>query len=407
MKVLDRYITRTFLVSLAIVMTAMLGIAIILDLSFSVQQVFRGSAEVVRLGFWTLLGNVVDYCFYKCFGYFQMLAAPALQVAAAAAMVRLNRTRELVGIKAAGISLYRVLWPMIVISLIVDGLYLVNQEMVIPSIGVELSRTLDDVARPKEFAVDFVRDEHKHIIYAPRFDPVTEQMLSSVYTIADPDALPPAAKGAAAGDKAWSRKGLVRVWLRDDQLNSSGLIEAESARWDPKFGGWRLTGGTIRPARVAAETPTDGGSWVDRVPESPPGTPYDFFPTNVGPRDIARHRLSDFHRYMSYTELTDLIEEPMRGNRRQLQVSLHQHVTGPVVNLLLILLGLPFVAGRDDRNYFTNIGIAIALAIGVFALNFACTALGNSGNFSPLLAAWLPVFILLPASVISMEALRT
>ena len=65
------------------------------------------------------------------------------------------------------------------------------------------------------------------------------------------------------------------------------------------------------------------------------------------------------------------------------------------------------MAGRDDRNYFTNIGIAIALAIGVFALNFACTALGNGGHLSPLLAAWLPVFILLPASVISMEALRT
>jgi lipopolysaccharide export system permease protein len=401
MKVLDRYILRTFLVSLAIAMATMMGISLVLDLFFNnVSQVWRSSPTGQAEGFWTIVGNVADYSFYRIFMYFQLLAAPALQVAAAAAMVRLNRTRELVGIKAAGISLYRVLWPMILVALVIDGLYVVNQEAIIPSVGVELSRGLDDVSRPKEFTVDFVRDQHKHILYAPRFDPISQQILSSTYTVTDPDVKAPA-------DKAWSRKGLVRIWLRDEDLNPAGTIEAESGRWDPQRGGWRLTSGILRPARVVPTSTPGGPSWVEHVEDSPPGKPYDFFATNVGPREIARHRLSDFHRFMSYSELTDLIDEPMRGNRRQLQVSLHQHITQPILNILLILLGLPFIAGRDDRNYFTNIGIAAALSIGVFGLNFATTALGNSNNMTPLLAAWLPVFVLLPASVISMESLRT
>ena len=86
---------------------------------------------------------------------------------------------------------------------------------------------------------------------------------------------------------------------------------------------------------------------------------------------------------------------------------MHQHVTGPILNLLLLLLGLPFVAGRDDRNYFSSIGVAIGLVIGVYAITFAATAFGNQGHVGALLAAWLPVFIVLPASLLSMEALRT
>jgi lipopolysaccharide export LptBFGC system permease protein LptF len=82
-------------------------------------------------------------------------------------------------------------------------------------------------------------------------------------------------------------------------------------------------------------------------------------------------------------------------------------VTGPILNILLLLLGLPFVAGRDDRNYFISIGIAVVLVIGVFVLTFASTAFGRGGHVMPLTAAWLPVLIVLPASVLSMDGLKT
>jgi lipopolysaccharide export system permease protein len=86
---------------------------------------------------------------------------------------------------------------------------------------------------------------------------------------------------------------------------------------------------------------------------------------------------------------------------------MHQHVTMPIMNLLVLLLGLPFVAGKEDRNYFIGIGVAIALFIGVFCLMFVTTAFGNSGHLSPLLAAWIPIFVALPASIVSLEAMHT
>ena len=384
MKTLDRYILQTFLVSLAIVLVAMMGLTLLLDLFFNVNDFLKLSTQTQEMGFGTLLGNVVNYYFYKAFDYFQLLAAPALLVAAAASLVRFNRSRELTGLKAAGISLYRVMWPMILVGLMVDGLYLVNQELIIPDIAAQLSRDPDDLAVQKEFPVEFLRDEHNNIIYAPIYDPEKQEMLAEVKKF-DGDTVEFLAR--------------VRIFLRDSAFAARGTIEAERATWDGK-GCWRLTQGFRLPPLKEADL-------LERLPTAPEGELVDVYYTNVGPKEIQRHRASDFHRYLSYRELRDLSQDPMRGNRRQLQVAMHQHVTSLILNILLLLLGLPFVAGREDRNYFASVGIALGLVIGVFVITFAATAFGNTGHISPLLAAWIPVFVVLPASILSMESLRT
>jgi len=385
MKILDRYILQTFMLSLAISLAALMGIVLILDLVLNVNKLFNLSAVAHVTGFWSIFVNLLGYYFYKMFDYFQWIAAPAILVAAAASLVRLNRSRELVGVKAAGVSLYRVMWPMIAVALVLDAFYIVNQELILPAISIQLARSPDDLEIRKEFPVDFIRDENNNILYAPLYDPKTKEMRSEA-RIKDDGTLLYLAR--------------VRIFRRDSRFQPLGTIEAEKATWDPKAGGWRLTGGVRLP-------PLKEPSLLDRLPEGPEGDPVDFYSSNVGPPQIQRHRASDFYRYMAYGELRALAEDPMRSNRQALQVNMHQHVTGPIMNLLLLLLGLPFVAGRDDRNYFTSIGVAIGLVIGVYAITFAATAFGNQGHVGALLAAWLPVFIVLPASLLSMEALRT
>jgi len=386
MKILDRYILQTFLLSLAISLAALMGIVLILDLVINVNKLFNLSAVAQVTGFWSIFTNVVSYYFYKMFDYFQWIAAPGILVAAAASLVRLNRSRELVGVKAAGVSLYRVMWPMIAVALALDAFYVVNQERILPAISLQLARSPDDLEIRKEFAVDFIRDENNNIIYAPLYDPKTKEMRSETKIKDD-------------GTPLFLAR--VRIFLRDSKFQPKGTIEAERAAWDPQARGWRLTGGVRLP-------PLKEPSLLERVPDLPEGDPVDFYYSrNVGPTEIIRHRASDFYRYMAYGDLQALADDPMRSNRQTIQVAMHQHVTGPIMNLLLLLLGLPFVAGREDRNYFSSIGTALGLVIGVYALTFAATAFGQQGHIGALLAAWLPVFFVLPASVLSMEALRT
>ena len=385
MKILDRYIIQTFVVSFLIVLLAMMGLTLLLDLFFNVNDFLSLASEAKQVGFWGLLGEVLDYYFFKSFDYFQLLASRSLVVAAAATLVRFNRSREITSLKAAGISLYRIMWPMIVVGIVVDGLFIVNQEILIPMFSARLTRSPGDLVVQDTFPVEFVRDENNNIIYAPVFNPKTQEML------AEPKQLE---QGAIL---FWAR---VRIFLRGKNYEARGTIEAEKAAWDARQGCWRLTNGVRLPPMKEADL-------LERMPTGPEGDPVDVYFTNVGPTEIQRHRAGDFHRFMSYGELRALAEDPMRGNRRQLQVSMHEHITMPILNILMLLLGLPFVAGREDRNYFASIGIAIGLGIGVFVISFTSTAFGNTGHIGPLLAAWIPVFIVLPASVLAMESLRT
>jgi len=384
-KILDRYILRTYLVSLFIVMAALMGIAVLLDMAVSVNKFLDLKADIGDSGFWAMLGHMADYYGYQVFYYFQLWAALALLVAAAASMVRLNRTRELTSIKAAGISLYRVLWPIILVGLVLNVVYIVNQEFVIPGMAVQLMRDPDDLDTTETFDVEFVRDDQNNIIYAPIYDPNTQTMRAEKKVFDDGRVTFPAR---------------VRVFLRDSRYEPLGTVEAEAATWNPALGAWQLTGGRRLP-------PVREAGLLDHVPHQTEGVPFPLYYTNVGPDAIRRHRNSDFYRYMSYGELKTLARDPMRGNRLQLEVAMHQHVTQPILNVLILLLGLPFVAGREDRNYFVSVGLAIGVVIGVFLMIFASTAFGNAGHMPPLWAAWIPVFIVLPASILSMELLKT
>ena len=384
-KILDRYILKTYLASLVVVLAALMGIAILLDMAVSANKFLDLKSEMAEAGFWTLVARMADYYFYQAFYYFQLFAALALLVAAAAGMVRLNRTRELTGMKAAGISLYRVLWPIILVGLALDGFYIVNQEILLPRMAVELVRDPDDLNALETFSVEFIRDNENNILYAPIYDPETQEMQAEKKVFEDGRVTFPAR---------------VRIFLRDSQYRAMGTIEAERATWDARLGAWRLEGGVRLP-------PVRQASLLERVPEGPEGEPFPLYYTNVGPEEILRHRTSDFYRYMSYSELKTLARDPMRGNRLQLEVAMHQHITSPILNVLILLLGLPFVAGREDRNYFVGVGLAVALVIGVFILTFAATAFGNAGHVPPIWAAWIPVFLVLPPSILSMEMLKT
>jgi lipopolysaccharide export system permease protein len=381
MKILDRYILATLLMSLGIVLAAMTGLAVVLDLFFNMDRFLKGAGGT---GAVPLLVNFADYYFYKCFEFFQLLAAPWLLVSVAATFARFNRSRELTGIKAAGISLYRVFWPVLAAGLAGAGLVVVNQEALIPAMAGRLARSPADLGSEAPFSVDFIRDRNNSILSAPRFEPRTGRMLAQPRSV--------------GGEVRFLAR--VRITLRDASYQTTGFLEAEGAAWDEAAGGWRLEGGR-------RFLPREPAPLLDRAPQAPPGEPCDFYATDAGPRTIQRYHASEFYRYLSYLELKDLARDPGRGNRRALQVALHRHVTDPILLVLGLLLALPFIAGREERSYLVSIGLALLIEMGVMVVAFAATAFGTSGHLDPLLAAWVPTFVVLPASLLALETLRT
>jgi lipopolysaccharide export system permease protein len=87
---------------------------------------------------------------------------------------------------------------------------------------------------------------------------------------------------------------------------------------------------------------------------------------------------------------------------------LHERVVRPPLDFALILLGLPLVVNRRQRNMFVMIGFAIMTVLFFFVLKTLAGALGGNGYLiSPAIAAWTPLLVLGPIAYVRLRDVQT
>ena len=76
-------------------------------------------------------------------------------------------------------------------------------------------------------------------------------------------------------------------------------------------------------------------------------------------------------------------------------------------NLTIVLIGLPLVIARGQRNLFLSAGVCAGVVTLMALILFACHALGASRILSPpALSAWLPLILFAPVARIMYGLLR-
>jgi len=74
----------------------------------------------------------------------------------------------------------------------------------------------------------------------------------------------------------------------------------------------------------------------------------------------------------------------------------HARVTTPLLDMALVLLGLPLVVGPSRRGVFVAVGLCVAMTVVYFLVVLGAHALAGAEMFSPSMGAWLPLLILAP-----------
>ncbi|MCA2959983.1 MAG: LptF/LptG family permease [Silvanigrellales bacterium] len=161
------------------------------------------------------------------------------------------------------------------------------------------------------------------------------------------------------------------------------FVHARAAVFDTEKSAW-----TLRDARVT--TFTDQGR-LERVDFQA------FYPTNVvsqPPRLLREGVTAD---QISYRELRELIEQSKRagGAIASREVELYQKLSLPLANFLFVFFALPF-ALRKERQADTYIGVIYCLAAAIlfWVGNLSMRNLGQNGVVPPLIAAWAVTGIL-------------
>jgi len=74
------------------------------------------------------------------------------------------------------------------------------------------------------------------------------------------------------------------------------------------------------------------------------------------------------------------------------------------LDYILILLGLPMILNRNERNLFVMIAAVSVTVLVFFAIKTASGAMGGSGYLlSPMMAAWMPLILLGPFAYVRLR----
>ena len=384
MKIVDRYIFSGFLFSVLVVFVSMVGLTIMVDMAINIDEFMKMERQAGDAGAIALTGRIAQYYFYRLFEYFQWLCGAATLVGAAFAIARLNKSNELVAFKASGVSVYRLLWPVVAASVLLAALFVLNQEVAIPAVSDKLIAGRAGALGGKDVPVQYVTDSNNSLIYAPRFSPSQQTM---------------------EADKKFAADGRTLVYYRPiiivQRHRTTGVneyfIEADKAVYDEPRRGWRLIGGRRWSVGTAGEPADVFGE----------GRPVDFYATDANPQILARQNKRNYFNYLSFATLSQMVSDSALPNTAVHQVTMYQHLAKPILNLVLLLLGLPFVVGREGRNYAASVMVCIGLYVLALMVEYAAVEYGRMGYVSPLLAAFLPVLIFTPVAVWSLERVST
>ena len=365
MKILDKYVIKNFLIGYVIAFCVLIGLRMIIDLFVNLDEF----TEQPDLGAIDVAKNIVIFYGVNSALYFRDFSGMIMVVAAAFSLGRMIRNNELVAVMASGVSLKRVIAPIVFLSILLTGLLAIDQELIIPSLSDKLVRSRDTLQGQEFYDVWFLTDEKGSLICSQKFDAETSTLYNPTIIMR-------------------TRKPDSVVW------DVTGRISAKKAVYNDKTGVWEFTEGLF------AETNSDKGTM-----------PIAIYSSDLTAKDIPIRRKSQHKTLLSSRQLAALARQKTKiKDLAQLYSQKHFRITDPVMNLVMLMISLPILVCRDPKAMKSAILISFSLTGLCMMTTFVCKLLATEVVFArvlPELWAWLPIFIFLPIAFIELDSMKT
>jgi lipopolysaccharide export system permease protein len=275
-----------------------------------------------------------------------------------------NRHNEILAMQANGISLLRILSPLIATGLFISvAVFVVNDRVVpggtmnaseIKEKKIEKTRIKKKLKKNEKILenIAFYGKENK-IIYARRYS-VYDNKISEIIIHAQDENQNIVSK-TTAQEALWENNGWHGKNVISFHLDNIGHIIGEPEFYEEKY--------------------------LD-IKE----TPIDF--------KKRRHQTGFMSfEFMSFAELKDYIERLSfeKGSMiRNLKIALNQKIAFPFVNLIVVLIASPFALVNTRKGgVLMGAGISIVLVLGYYAIMTISLATGKAGFLHPIIAVWL------------------
>ncbi len=362
-RILDRYVAKNFLTGYGIAFCVLIGMRIITDMFVNLDEF----SEHSDLGTLTVIKNIFVFYILNSSLYFRDFAGMITVVAASFSFGRMVRSNELVAIMASGISLKRIIGPIVFLSLLFTGVLVIDQEVIIPRLADKLVRTHDAIPGQETYGVLFLSDEKGSLICSQRFYTETSRLFKPTI--------------------------LLRKKIKPGIWEVTGMIDADEAKDADKIGRWVLTNG-----RLWEKYSTKGDQ------------PIDVYTSNITAKNISVRSKSEYKTMLSLQQLIALAAQGTEKDLAQLSSQKHFRITDPLINLVMLMISLPILVCRDPKSMKSAVMFGFAVTGACFITTFVCKILAAEVIFDkvmPELWAWLPVFIFTPIAFIELDSMKT
>lgn len=368
MKIIDRYMLKEYLVPLGYILGSFCMLYVVLDLFDRFPAFVEAKVP---------LTDVFVYYFFYLFAVngfvpFLVVILPiALLLAALYTLTMFARHNELTAMCASGVSVRRLMTPLMMVGLCASLFGAVAQE----TFGPLATRWVSDYGRRVLKGVAESEDIVPHYVY--HAGAANRQWLVDLFNMREPERL----------------KGVKVLQEREDGTLMTEVL-AKRAEW--LDGSWWFYGMQSRPYNEAGEP---AGPLT-----APSETPVEMPALTETPEDLLNEiRKTD---YLSSWDMIKFLKArpnlsgPARARR---EVDIYARIAMPWSCMVLILLSLPATAGGVRRPALRSVGFGLAALFGFyFMVNFGMI-LGKREILWPWLAGWLPniVFLVIGGSLTS------
>ena len=356
MKILDRYILKQFIITALFALIAIIIIFIVIDMMENLDDFLDGKAGI---------DIVVKYYFYFTPEIIKLMIPVAMLLSALFTTGRMSTFNEFTAIKSSGMSLYRYMLPLLILSLIVSGGLVYFGGWVVPY-ATKNKFNLERQYLQKHleyFAKDniYIQDSRTRILSIGFFD--------DSHNIA-----------TRVSVQNFSDTNLTVITERYD---------AAQMQWNEAMKEWILSRGTHRRFMGDREMLAYF-------------TAFNMGSMSFTPEDVRKKQEKPDE--MPYPDLKQFIENQRRGghNVSQWLVNFYGKTAFPMASFIVVLFGVPFSSIKRRSGLGVEFGIAVGICFLYMIFLKISQAFGYNGDLDPLLTAWLANIVFLAAGIVNL-----
>ncbi|MDY7020391.1 MAG: LptF/LptG family permease [Cyanobacteriota bacterium] len=360
LSILDRYIISELFIPF------LFGVGLFTSVALSIDTVFDLVRQVAESGL--DVGIAIKVFLFKMPEFIVLSFPMSMVLTTLMVYGRMSSDSEIVALRSCGISIYRLIVPTVIFSLLITASMFVFNELIVPTTNYQASITLEQALHQDRLPIQ------KDNIFYPEYRRVRMPDSEDEKTILV----------RLFHAERFDGKQMNGVTILDkSQAGITQIIASKSAVWNGKEQSWDFFDGT---AYV-----------VDRFGSYRNIVRFDHKELQLSrtPLDLAtrRRRYGEMNIVQAH-EYLELMKQS--GNEKQIlktKVRLQQKYALPFVCVAFGLLGAALGCRPQKSNRATSFGLSIIIIFSYYLLSFITGAMGQRAVLSPFVAAWLPIAI--------------